>query len=156
MDRWKGRCLKTCGVLARSVAVGAILSCACSWAGTPHRLASDAVYHLYIDPLVEVKDFGVGYVEDGAADATVLFPERREDPGKFRMPADSVVALVRLRAKAIPLLIDCLSDTRITSAVFDGNMATTHMKVPVGFVCLDILMGVAPGKPAADPECDGD
>jgi len=39
---------------------------------------------------------------------------------------------------------------------FDGNSITQSMKVPVGYVCMDILMNVIAGKPVSDPECSND
>jgi hypothetical protein len=118
------------------------------------RLASIADYHRYIDPLLAVKDFKTSYVEDGAADATVLFPESPDHP--YGRPAGPVIALVRLREKSIPLLIDCLSDGRITSMHFDGNLMTQPMNVPAGYVCLDILMGVIRDSAVDDPDDCGD
>ena len=114
--------------------------------------ASTPDYHRYIDPLITVKDFGMHYYEDGAADASVLFPEGVNYP----RPAEPVIALVRLRGKVLSLLIDCLNDGRITSIRFDGNRRTSSMNVPVGYVCLDILMNTTRGKPVSDPECADD
>lgn len=122
---------------------------------TQPRLASAADYHRYIDPLLSVKDFRTHYFEDGAADATVLFPEGDADHPYLR-PADPVAALVRLRERSIPPLIDCLSDGRITSMHFDGNPMTQPMNVPVGYVCLDILMDVTKDSAVDDPDDCGD
>jgi hypothetical protein len=107
----------------------------------------------YIDPLVTVADFGIHYYED-AADASVLFPSTNTNP--YDRPRDPVIALVNLRTKSFPALIDCLSDPRVTSAQFDGTSITKPMRVPVGYVCLDILMAVARGRPASDPDCWAD
>jgi hypothetical protein len=112
------------------------------------KLASSSEYHKYVDPLLKIEDFGISYSEDGAADATVLFP----NSGTGR-PVEPVIALVRLRQKGFSLLIDCLSDSRLTSASFGGN---TIMKVPVGYICLDLLMGTTRGKPVSDPDCADD
>jgi len=120
----------------------------------PKRLASAAAYHTYIDALLAVRDFGIHYYEDGAADASVLFPSTDATP--YDRPRDPVIALVRLRDRSFPLLIDCLNDGRITSVRFDGNRITKPMGVPVGYVCLDILMGTASGRPVSDPECADD
>jgi hypothetical protein len=62
---------------------------------TQPRLASAAAYHRYIDPLLSVKDFKTHYYEDGAADATVLFPEGDADH-PYLLPAGPVIALVQL------------------------------------------------------------
>ena len=77
----------------------------------PGRLSSGADYHKYVDPLVTVADFGIQYSDDGAADASVLFP--RTDTNPYDRPRDPVIALVRLRKRSVPLLIDCLSDGRV-------------------------------------------
>lgn len=122
----------------------------------PGKLTAPAEYHRYIDPLLGVMDFRTHYYEDGAADATVLFPEGSQAPYDYLAPPASVVALGRLRERGIPLLIDCLSDGRITSMRFDGNRVTRPMSVPVGYVCLDILMNEASGKPVSDPSCADD
>jgi hypothetical protein len=99
------------------------------------RLSRSAEYQKYIDPLLHVKEFGFHYYDDGAADATVLFPQSDTNP--WQRPRDPVVALVRLGPKSFPLLIDCLGDGRLTTVEFDGNTTTRPMKVPVGYVCLD-------------------
>lgn len=122
-------------------------------ASPPSRhLSPSADYHRYIDPLVQVKDFKVEYYEDGAADASVLFPGQ----GEYQMPVDAVVAIAQLRQRSLPVLIDCLSDGRLTNAWFGGNRITARMRVPVGYVCMDLLMGMVPGRPVADPECSDD
>lgn len=127
----------------------------CAPASQP-KLASATDYHRYIDAFLDVKDFGTHYFEDGAADASVLFPEGTHAPYGYLMPAEPVVALLRLRERAFPLLIDCLSDLRVTSVRFDGNNMTRPMNVPLGYVCLDVLMNIAAGKPVSDPECSDD
>jgi hypothetical protein len=119
-----------------------------------NQLSSSSEYRKYIDALLGVKDFGTHYYEDGAADATVLFPSSTTNP--YGRPADAVVAIVRLRQRSLPLLIDCLSDTRVTTVVFDGNRITKAMNVPLGYVCLDILMQTTEGNPVSDPECADD
>jgi len=118
------------------------------------RLSTATDYRKYIDPLLGVSDFGIHYYDDGAADATVLFPSNDKSP--WDRPRDAVIALVRLGPKGLPVLIDCLDDTTITSVRFDGNRITRPMNVPLGYICLDILMGVARGKPVSDAECSDD
>ena len=109
-------------------------------AAEPAALAKRVEYHPYIDPLVDVQDFRVSYFEDGAADAERLFsPQGSEAPYSYLVPVNAVVDLVRLGGPSIPLLIDCLSDGRITNVQFRGNTITRDMNVPVGYVCLDIL-----------------
>jgi hypothetical protein len=123
-------------------------------AAQPARLSSSEDYRTYIDPLLRVTDFGIHYYDDGAADASVLFPSTESNP--YDRPREPVIALVRLRERSFPLLIDCLSDPRVTTARFDGSSITMPMKVPLGYVCLDILMEIVDGKPASDPDCADD
>jgi len=127
------------------------------WApASQKRLVPAAEYHRYVDALLEVNDFGAHYYEDGAADASVLFPESPQAPYDYKRPPEPVIALIRLRERALPVLIDCLDDGRVAKIVFEGNKLTRPMNVPVGYVCLDVLMNVAMGKPVSDPECADD
>jgi hypothetical protein len=118
------------------------------------RLATTADYHRHIDPLLSVKDFRTRYVEDGAADDTVLFPGGDTDH-PFPRPADPVIALVQLGAKSTPLLIDCLTDGRMTSVRFNGAM-TQLTNVPVGYICLDMLMDTTRYNSVQDLDCADD
>jgi len=122
----------------------------------PGKLSSNEEYHRYIDPLLDVNDFGTHYFEDGAADASVLFPQSNQAPYGYLKPAAPVLALVQLRERGLAYLIDCLNDGRMTKMRFDGNTITRPMNVPVGYVCLDILMGEVSGKPVSDRECSDD
>jgi hypothetical protein len=123
---------------------------------SPPRLSSPDQYQRYIDPLVKVDDFGTAYYEDGAADATVLFAQSNKPPYDYQRPAAPVIELVRLRDRGFPLLIDCLSDGRLTRMRFGGNSITKPMNVPVSYVCLDILIGELPEKPISIPDCADD
>jgi len=127
------------------------------WASAAtEKLATAGEYHRYIDPLLGVTDFEAHYYEDGAADATVLFPEGTQPPKTHLRPPEPVVELVRLRDRSLPLLIDCLDDGRVTTMRFEGNKITQPMNVPLGYVCLDILMNLVTGKPVSDSECASD
>src|SRR5579872_6251704 len=97
--------------------------------GAEARLSSQDDYRQYIDPLLKVEEFGIHYYDDGAADATVLHPHTEINP--WDKPRQSVINLVRLGAKSLPLLIDCLNDPRQASIQFDGNNITRQMNVPV-------------------------
>jgi hypothetical protein len=68
----------------------------------------------------------------------------------------AVIDIFELHSRSFPVLIDCLSDGRITNMEFDGNNTTKQMKVPVGYVCLDMLMAITWGKPVSEPECAAD
>lgn len=111
-------------------------------------------YRKYIGALVAVADFGIHYYDDGAADESVLFPHTDSNP--YERPRSEVIAMLRLQSRGIPILIDCLSDGRQTSVQFDGNTVSRPIKVPVGYVCLDILMAVARGAPISDTDCSAD
>jgi hypothetical protein len=135
------------------------LSCLLSpaWASAASgKLATPTEYHRYIDPLLGVSDFRTQYDEDGAADASVVYPQSGQPPYGYLKPPEPILDLVRLRGRSLPLLIDCLSDGRITTMHFGGNWITKPMKVPVGYVCLDILMNVVVGRPVSDPDCSND
>ena len=141
----------------RVVACAAVISCAfvpASAQATRHRLASTAVYHKYVDPLLSEPDFGTEYSDDGAADSVRPFSGKVGD-NPYARPSEPVLTIVGAMTAAFPALIDCLSDRRTTSVVFDGNNITKRMNVSVGYVCLDILMAEAKGRGLNDPE-DGD
>jgi hypothetical protein len=112
-------------------------------------LSSKADYLKYVDPLLTVKDFGTAYSADGAADATVLFPPDDK-------PRDAVLVLVRLGRRSIPLLIDCLSDQRVTTVRFRGSTVAKPINVPLGYVCLDILMGTTKSRAVNSQDCADD
>ena len=97
-----------------------------------------------IDALIAAPNLSVRYVEDGAADASVLALYENGDPNVARQNPKEVLDIVALREKAIPLLIEYLDDTRPTSATVSGGGYLTDkpVRVPVGFVCLDILTSI--------------
>ena len=103
----------------------------------------------YIDALVSYPNFGRVYVEDGAADGSVASP---------LSPPQAVKDILDLGPKAIPLLIEHLDDTRLTSATFEGGFTWGKpIRVPVGHVCLDLLMHIiGQNRYVFDPECGDD
>ena len=106
-------------------------------------------------PLLRVPDFHMHYYDDGAADATVTCPNDCEGfPSPSPVP--EVALLMKNPTITVPLLIECLTDGRRTNAQFDGNTTTYPMKVPVGYVCLDILMWRFNREPIATPDDCGD
>jgi len=121
----------------------AICLCPLSARAAHRRLSTPVQYHKYVDPLLAETDFGIHYYEGGGGDESVLYPLRNGNP--YAKPSEPVLAIVRAGVRAFPALIDCLSDGRMTTVPFDGNNITRKMDVPVGFVCLDILMHVAHG-----------
>lgn len=146
-----------CGQMSRAL-LGAMIACICVSAlrADPVRLSKKSEYTRYVDALIAVQDYGTHYYEDGAADASVVYPANTEPPYGYREPVPAVVDLIRLGVYGLPLLIDCLSDARLTKMRFDGNTITQAMNVPVGYVCLDILMSEVRQRPVWESRCDGD
>ena len=97
-----------------------------------------------IDALVVAPNLYVQYVEDGGRDDSILALCENGDPNVARQNPKEVLNIVALREKAIPLLIECLDDTRPTSAtvLFGGYLTDKPVRVPVGHVCLDILTSI--------------
>ena len=99
---------------------------------------------LLIRPLASIEML---YVEDGAADASLV-----------EHPEPRVKAIVDLGEKALPLLIDCLVDVEPTAAIAitypQRVKHSTH--VPLGYLCLDILMGITDGPDVYVEECADD
>ena len=83
------------------------------------------------------------YVNDGAADATVT-----------ETPTPEIRRIVDLHDKAMPLLIACLDDSRPTQAVYLEN--SQRHQVPLGHVCLDILMNVVRSPQILREDCVDD
>ena len=106
-----------------------------------------------IDALVAAPEL-VTYGEDGAHDATVL-ALYLQNVDEVIPPRKEVRDIVALKDKAIPLLIGCLDDTRPTSAIFIGGYVSgkPYPKVPVGHVCLDILIHIAKNLDDNDKDC---
>jgi hypothetical protein len=113
-----------------------------------------ANYKNLIEPLLRVSDFRMHYFDDGAADATVTCPDGCGYPPPI--PVAPVTELMKNPKITVPLLIDCLDDGRRTSARFDGNVTTYPMRVPVGYVCLDILRWRFDREPIAENDCQND
>jgi hypothetical protein len=118
------------------------MSCSVLWAEQEKSPEPAAKVDL-IDALVAAPKL-IQYSEDGAADASVL------RDGLPNWPVKEVKAIVALKEKAIPLLIECLTDTRSTVATFHGGFIDwkSPVRVPVGHVCLDILLSIIDHNPA--------
>jgi hypothetical protein len=127
---------------------------ACTDCGTSAPAARSAEYKSLIEPLLSVTDFRTHYYDDGAADATVTCPRDCDVP--VTKPVREVEALMKNPSKTVPLLINCLDDGRVTSVTFDGNTTTRPMKVPIGYVCLDILLQRFVSEPISEYECNSD
>src|SRR2546423_5108697 len=91
-----------------------------------------------IDALTSTSSL-VTYSDDAAADATIT-----------EHPSPEVRAIVKLRSRAIPLLIAHLDDARPTAAKFKEN------SVPVGYVCLDILTHIVDAPRILIKDCADD
>lgn len=109
--------------------------------------SKDLVAALTSAPLTTV------YHEDGAADATVT---AKEDQNRQDAPA-AVRAILDLGPRCIPLLIAHLDDRRLTKARFDGGrFAHAPIVVPLGHVCLDILLNTTSGQTVHIRDCADD
>jgi hypothetical protein len=118
--------------------------------------ARSKAYQSAIDPLVQYSGFGETYFEDGAADGTVLETKLDKNNDPLPLPAP-VKRIAALGAQAFPLLVECLSDARTTSATFSGGYSREPVKVPVGYVCLDILtQEIGFGPPVSYADCADD
>ena len=86
----------------------------------------------YFDALSKVA-FGNIYADDGAGDGTVTQCGELVESGPLVKPMQEVRAIVDLRARAIPTLIDHLDDPRASAITFAGR------PVRLGHLALDIL-----------------
>ncbi len=95
------------------------------------------------------------YHEDGAADATVTAVVSA-DPRRQDAPA-AVRAILDAGPSCIPLLIAHLDDQRLAAARFDGGrFADAPIKVPLGHLCLDILIHATSGRRVHVVNCTDD
>lgn len=107
----------------------------------------------YIDAFVTAQ-FKYSYGCDGAADGSVL-AIGLNDAGQIGNPPPEVRDLLNLGARAIPLLIAHLDDTRRSPLTFSCRGQTT--RVPVGYVCYDILRHIArDSRPRFNTDCADD
>lgn len=100
---------------------------------TPHQSKQERLINALITTTTVV------YSDDGAADATVT-----ERPNKV------VRQIINLKAAAIPLLIKHLDDRRLTTAQFKNR------RVPLGHICLDILLNITKGNTVHIKDCFDD
>ncbi len=112
-----------------------------------HGLCQSADNHRLIDALVAMPDpgviYGVVYYDDGAGDGTILSAGKVEDSQLVQL-LPQIRDIVELREAAVPLLIECITDTRRTAISFEPSPRKAphvhgRIKVPRGFVCLDIV-----------------
>lgn len=121
---------------------------------TPPALKNQTKEDL-IDNLVNAPEL-VRYGEDGAMDSSVLKLYLIDSDGTTNAPVKEVADIVALREKAIPLLIEHLDDNRPSSATFNGGYlpdSVQTVKVPVGHVCLDILLNIVDSSFYYDKNC---
>ncbi len=85
------------------------------------------------------------YSDDGAADATVT-ALATSDPS-HQTTSKEVRAILDLGPRCIPLLIAHLDDRRLTKARFSGGaFRNAPIQVPLGHICLDILLHATKGR----------
>ncbi len=91
----------------------------------------------YIDALVCSPNLRVDYIDDGAADMSVLEWSKEDTAPEARN-------VVERGSKAVPFLIRHLDDRRLTSATFSVHEGRTKTStpVPLGYICLDMLTNV--------------
>ena len=101
----------------------------------------------------------VTYVDDGAADSSVTSIGDSSRLGVVEEPIPSVRDIIKLRQRGIPTLIAHLDDTRLTAAklcsYFPGGRRECT-PVPVGYVCLDILMHIVRAPTIIRSDCGDD
>lgn len=95
--------------------------------------------------------YPVVYINDGAGDESVLNTLHYAD-GQNKKCHDTLVRVVDLKEKAIPLLIAHLDDMSPTKAKYQQE---EDLSVPLGFVCLDILLQLT-DSPAIIHDCQED
>jgi hypothetical protein len=93
--------------------------------------------------------------DDGAAGAIVT-AGATSDASRQDAPAH-VRAVLDLGPNCLMLLIAHLDDQRLTSATFDGGrVAQAPIQVPLGYVCLDILLNTTAGQAVQVVDCADD
>ena len=113
------------------------------------RVTEDLIAALANAPLTTV------YHDDGAADATIT-AQSTQDPSRQDAPAH-VRAILDLGPTCIPMLVVHLDDQRLTSAKFDGGrFAHAPIQVPLGYICLDILLHATSGNAIHVADCADD
>lgn len=100
---------------------------------------------------LQVADYPVTYINDGAGDESVLNTLHYSD-GRNKECRDLLTQVIGLKEKAISLLIGHLDDMRPTKARYQQD---ERLSVPFGFVCLDILLQIT-DSPAVIHECKED
>ena len=120
----------------RSLALLACLACSTANSSLIDRLAGEQL--------------PVTYAPDGAGDDTVMVLSAGPD-GRVADPPSALKDIVLAGDDAIPLLIVCLDDSRPTTATYGLK---TQTRVPLGFVCLDVLLHIANGPVHVDDCAD--
>jgi hypothetical protein len=104
-----------------------------------------------LDRVLRLKNLGNIYSEDAAADGSVVMV-----PPAYRVARPEIIPLLACEARAATVLVEHLDDIRLTSATFKGGTHWSHpARVPLGVLCLDILIFLSPfGSPIRDPETE--
>ena len=89
----------------------------------------------------------IAYVEDGAADGSVM-----------EAPTEAVREVVNKREAGFSDLVSCLSSMQPTrsTAVTLLNQKKSSTVVPLGYVCLDVLMNIAKSPTIFVEDCGDD
>ncbi len=115
----------------------------------PARTNDDPVAALLNAPLTTI------YHDDGAADATVMVIPTPDSSQETAPP--KIRAILDLGPRCIPLLIAHLDDHRLTKTRFEGGaFRNAPIQVPLGHVCLDILLHVTKGRGVLIEDCPDD
>jgi hypothetical protein len=105
------------------------------------------------------------YPDDGAGDGTLIRYKIVGEHYDEIIPDRTVKAIVESGEEALPLLVSCINDTRLTRIGFEpssvsevGKRGVKSTNVPLGYVCLELLTNVAadPRHKANDPDGYGD
>ena len=107
-----------------------------SRAGAAQSKSSDSpeTTDTLLSKLAEEPNLGIVYIDDGSGEGTVV----------DQTPNTVVRQIVALGSPAIPILIAHLDDKRSTSALYKGGKYRNDpVRVPLGFVVLDILMQIS-------------
>ena len=127
---------------------------ACSLAassGEPAQPCTLAQVRAAIEQLRTVELPSPVYIEDGAADGSIVLPSGGETP-------PSVKTVLTCAAVAAPQLIAYLDDVRPTKILCQTERTKYKSQaVPLGFVCLDLLLVLSDMNSLVTvPDCDED
>ena len=119
-------------------AVAAVAVCLAAGAAAQEPCSRQAVEQA-LQRVLELKDLGAIYFEDAACDGSIV-----KQPPDLRYCRPQVAPILQCAEKAAAVLIEHLDDVRPTTATFAGGAHRVHpMVVPLGVVCLDMLLSIS-------------